>query len=367
MNPDIRITYEDDDTLQFQITNANVSIVNAIRRILLADIKTIIFKTFPHSENKCNISVNTCRLNNEILKQRLSCIPIHLKDHSIPLEQYLVVVDKKNNSDTIEYVTTEDFQIINTMNNQTISKNERDKIFPKNKLTGQYIDFCRLRPKLSDNLEGEHVKFSATMQLGTAKENGMFNVVSKSSYGATIDKDMAASLWSEKENEYKIKGLSIDEIEYEKKNWYLLQALRYTVPNSFDFIVETVGVFENKELIKIACDTMNIKLLATLEDGATIVSESNSTIQNCYDITLKNEDYTIGKVIEYILYTFHYEGDKTLSFIGFRKDHPHDTDSIIRIAFTQQIEGDMRITIREYFNNAVNKAIEIFKTINSNF
>ena len=156
-------------------------------------------------------------------------------------------------------------------------------------------------------------------------------------------------------------------MEWEKKNWYLLEALRYTVPNSYDFIVETVGVFENRELVKLACHTMNSKLFAILEDDATIISESHSTIQNCYDITLKNEDYTIGKVIEYILFTLHYEGDKTLSFIGFRKVHPHDTDSIIRIAFTQLIEGDMKIMIREYFSNAVNKAIEIFKTINSNF
>ena len=367
MNPDIRITSDDGDTLQFQITNANVSIVNGLRRILLSSIPTVVIKTFPYVENKCDIQINTCRLNNEILKQRLSCIPIHLTDHSIPLEQYLVVVDKKNDSDMIEYITTEDFQIVNTTNGKNISKSERDKIFPKNKLTGQYIDFCRLRPKLSDNMEGEHVKFSATMQLGTAKENGMFNAVSKSTYGATMDKQAAAVAWSDKEKELAATGLSSDDIEYEKKNWYLLEALRYTVANSFDFTVETVGVFENRELVKIACDMMNKKLLAILEDNAILVSEANSTINNCYDITLYNEDYTIGKVLEYILYTLHYEGDNTLSFIGFRKNHPHDTESILRLAFAEQVEGDMRIIISEYLGNAVTKSVEIFKSISSNF
>jgi len=367
MNPDIRITSDDGDTLQFQITNVNVSVANGLRRILLSSIPTVVIKTFPYVENKCDIQVNTCRLNNEILKQRLSCIPIHLTDHSIPLDQYLVVVDKKNESDMIEYITTEDFQIVNTTNGKNISKSERDKIFPKNKLTGQYIDFCRLRPKLSDNMEGEHVKFSASMQLATAKENGMFNVVSKSTYGATMDKEAAAAAWADKEKEYNASGMSADDIEYEKKNWYLLEAYRYTVPNSFDFIVETVGVFENRQLIKMACDTMNAKLLAVLEDDNVVISEANSTIDKCYDITLKNEDYTIGKVLEFIMYTLHYEGDNTLSFVGFRKNHPHDTESVLRIAFAQQIEGDMRIIIMEYLSNAVTKAVDIYKSIDSNF
>ena len=40
-----------------------------------------------------------------------------------------------------------------------------------------------------------------------------------------------------------------------------------------------------------------------LEDGTLQVNESVNTIENCYDIILENEDYTVGKVIELILYT----------------------------------------------------------------
>ena len=39
--------------------------------ILLSNIPTVVFKTFPYSENKCDITKNTTRFNNEILKQRL--------------------------------------------------------------------------------------------------------------------------------------------------------------------------------------------------------------------------------------------------------------------------------------------------------
>lgn len=370
MLPEIKITSEDSDILKFEISNTNVSIVNGLRRILLSNIPTVVFKTTPYNENKCDIQINTSRLNNEILKQRLSCIPIHITDLSIPLEQYLVKVDKKNESSNIEFVTTEDFKIINTVTQKEISESEREKIFPKNNMTEQYIDFCRLRPRLSNNMDGEHLKFTAIMELGTASENGMYNVVSKSSFGNTIDTEAASLAWSEKEKELSSTGSTAEQIEFEKKNWYLLEVQRYNLPNSFNFTVETVGVFKNKLLIKKACDVMNLKLLDTLrllEEGELRIVNSNSTINHCFDIILENEDFTIGKVIEYILYTLHYEGDTTLSYLGFRKAHPHDTQSYIRMALREQVSGDLRLVVQEYLKNAMTKGVEIYKAISANF
>ena len=45
--------------------------------------------------------------------------------------------------------------------------------------------------------------------------------------------------------------------------------------------------------------------------------------------------YTVGKIIEYVLNKNYYQGEKvkTLSYVGFRKNHPHDEHSIIRMGF----------------------------------
>ena len=64
---------ESGDIMYFQIQDVNYSIANALRRTILADIPVLGFKTFPHNENEANFIKNTTRLNNEILKQRLSC------------------------------------------------------------------------------------------------------------------------------------------------------------------------------------------------------------------------------------------------------------------------------------------------------
>ena len=73
--------------------------------------------------------------------------------------------------------------------------------------------------------------------------------------------------------------------------------------------------------MKMACDEMNKKLIKIneqLEDGTLQVNESVNTIENCYDIVLENEDYTVGKVIELILYTLHFNGDQTLSYVDLK-------------------------------------------------
>ena len=102
---------EYDGILTFTISNINVSYANAIRRVILSDIPTVVFETSPHEKNNSIFYVNTSKLNNEILKQRLSCIPIYIDDLDMPLNDYHLDVDVKNNTDSIIYVTTKDFKI----------------------------------------------------------------------------------------------------------------------------------------------------------------------------------------------------------------------------------------------------------------
>jgi len=373
-DPIINNISNEKDVLKFEISNVNVSIVNGLRRIMLSEIPTVVVKTFPHKDNKCDITVNTTRLNNEIIKQRLSCIPIHInnmnKDSIIPFEQYIIKVDKQNKSEYLEHVTTEDFQILDTVSNKLLSVSERGKIFPKNSITKHYIDLCRLRPKLSNNLKGEHLQFTAIMQSANASENGMFNVVSNACYGCTMDAEKAESAWKILENTYKSdKQMTEAEISAEKANWYLLQAFRHFKPNSYDFTVESVGVYTNKQIVYIACNVMIHKLLYFKEiisdETKLYIIKSVNTMTNCYDIILENEDYTIGKVLEYMLYTLHYEGDETLSFIGFNKKHPHDSFSTIRIAFKKEL-SDLG-ELRDIIVNCVLQSSQLYSNIGQVF
>ena len=99
------------DILGFTLSGVNVSIANAIRRTMLAEIPTLVFRTSPYEENKANIMINTTRLNNELLKQRLSCIPIHVNDiENFPFSNYIMELNMENTTDTTIIVTSKDFK-----------------------------------------------------------------------------------------------------------------------------------------------------------------------------------------------------------------------------------------------------------------
>ena len=368
MNPKVELNSKhNDEMLLFTLSGVNVSLANAIRRTILSDIPLIVFRTTPHEQNKANILVNTSRLNNEVLKQRLSCIPIHIKDvENFPLKNYQLEVNVENITDTTMYVTTEHFVINDLVTGKPLSEDKNREIFPANDYTGYFIDFVRLRPKISDELPGEKIHLTCELSVGTAKEDGMFNVVSTCSYGFTVDSVAQEAKLEKLKQTWKDEGKKAEEVDFEAKNWKLLDGMRITKQDSFDFTIQTVGIYDNVELIHKACEILIEKLQyqdTLLEKDELTIEKSQNTMSNSYDIILENEDYTIGKVIEYILYTKFYE-TKTLTFCGFKKMHPHDAHSIIRVAYKDPIDIS---TIKGNLKECLDEAVQVFTKVKKEF
>ena len=368
MDPVIKINSEESNMLTFTMSNINHSLANSLRRIVLSDVPTLVFRTFPHNESKVDIITNTTRLNNEIIKQRIGCIPIHITDVDFPYEEYVVEVDKKNDTDTIQLLTTADFKIKNISTDKYLSATAVKEIFPPDSITGDYIPITRLRPKLSDNMVGESIQFNAYLDIGTAKQDGMYNIVSTCAYGATMDTVKATDVWNDKKKDLVKSGMSEEDIDLDRQNWFLLEAKRNIIPDSFDFTVESVGVFSNFSIIHKACDIMIQKcknIISMIEKGDVSIEVSeNTTISNEYTITLKNEDYTLGNALVYFLYEKYYSGNKTLSFVGFRVPHPHIPEGVIRMAFESVNDAT---TVSQYLTFAAEDVIKTFTNIQSKF
>ena len=340
--------------LRFTLENADVSIANGLRRILLSEIPCIVFRTDVHADTTENtvFHANTTRHHNEILKQRLRCIPICIPDkHTITdfnYKAYRCEVRKKNMSDVTEYVTTGDFKIIEKATgkeNVELTK----KMFVADPLSGHYIEFARLLPRVVDYTEGEELHISAEFQIGTAEQDGAYNVCSTCTYACTPDRTKQDEEWAKIEEpasgsgkEKEADSLNADA----EKNWRLSTAQRIFKENSFDFIVETVslGVYTNGELIRKACDCMKIKcetFIEKLTDEANIVDAKYLvTIPFAFNIILRKEGYTLGKALENLIYSKHYLGDRTLTFCAFKKVHPHDVDSFIQVALQNDTENN---------------------------
>jgi len=363
MDPRITNKKNNINKLSFTLSNVDISIANSIRRTLLSDIEIVVFETTPYENNKANIKTNTTRLNNEVLKQRLSCIPIHITDREMPIQNYVMELDVKNNTDSMLIVTTEDFKIKNLSTDEYLSDKDTKDIFPPNELTGSYIDFVRLRPKISNDIPGEQISMTCEFSWSSARSNGMYNVVSTCAYGFTQDVIEVNKHLEKKKQSWKDEGLSKDDIVFESNNWKTLDAQRIITKNSYDFTVETVGIYTNKDLISKACDNIILKmnkLKDEIDKDIIPIEPAQNTMKNSYDITLINEDYTIGKVMEYLLYSEYYENNKTMSYCGFKKMHPHETESTIRVAYVEPTE---KSGLKNDLIESIDRACKVYNAI----
>ena len=352
MSAKIENLKEVDDILTFTLSGVDVSYANAIRRTILSDIPIVCFKTTPNEENKANILINTTRLNNEILKQRLSCIPICIKDLEIPIKNYVLEVDVENKTDTAIYVTTKDFKIKNMTLDSYLDEGDLRKIFPSYvPPTGKgeyFVDFVKLRPKLSEELPGERIKLTCALTLGTARQDSSFNVTGTCAYGCTPDETKIAEELAKRKQKWADEGKSEANIAFEAANWKLLEGLRYVKRNSFDYILQTVGIYENSDIIIKSCQILMdkfVELKQVLDKDQIEIIPSDSTMDTSYDVILENEDYTVGNILNYELYDTYYRDFKKLTYVGFKKMHPHDTHSILRMAFTEPTAG--KDTVRQ--------------------
>jgi len=90
-------------------------------------------------------------------------------------------------------------------------------------------------------------------------------------------------------------------------------------------------------------------------------------------VRLDGFGYTVGKIIEYVLNKNYYQGDKmkTLSYVGFRKNHPHDEHSIIRIGFIVDPYEEDQIPLinagKGLVRNACDDAIKVLVGIMEEF
>lgn len=381
-NITMRPLEETDDVFKFRLAGINVSLANALRRTIQDDIPAYVFEI-----NNCRIDVNTGRLHNEILKHRLQCIPIHSKvvvedwllkraDHNI-FEKYVMELDVQNDGEQTIYVTTADFKIKNKTTGRNLTAAELERLFPKDKLTNSNIIFARLRPKISDSVPGEHLKLSCEFTISSAAVNSAFTVVCCSVYGNTIDSEAAEKAWENTElkirEEATKRGESVDPVElaFQKKNFQILDRQRYFLENSFDFNIESVGVYDPRELCRDACAILKHQfneLASELEVRDDLIHNSESTMENCFDFVLEHNDYTIGKVLEYYLYDTGFmakDGKPIISFCGFKKMHPHDEHSIIRVSYSEK--NAEKSWLKNDLKEACEEAAAVFGAIRKKF
>jgi len=387
MSVQVENVVESEGTLSFNIRGVETCVVNSLRRTCLSNIETLVFKGFPHHESSINIIKNTTNFNNEYLKHRISCIPI-MSNKSNEFDQlkenYKIVVDVKNEKGKQEkrYVTTKDIVLVNKQTNNAVQSEMNGSLFPPDPISGEHILLCVLYPNhnLSDN-EMEELNFEAEFEIGCAQENSCWNVVHNCTYE-----------FLRNEPEISKRANNIED-KMEKRDFEILDAQRIYYENEYKMTVESLGIFTNRELMAKSCEYITSKLnliiqytkdneLANVQTKEEYISASNDGTKSAEEIEeyqnmycniyteddffvfeLKEDDYTIGKLIEVYLYSSYKE---TLNFVGFKKNHPVQPNAHIYIRYKKE-QTNKKIIFSHIKNTALYLQQVIFKDIHSSF
>ena len=128
-------------------------------------------------------------------------------------ENYIMELNVQNNTDTTIYVTTKDFVIKDLISGKSLPEDKIREIFPADDITGDFIDFVRLKAKPAEEIQGKIIHLTCEFDIGTAKEDGAYNVVSTCSYGNTIDDNAQEAKLQKLKQKWKDDGKKENEIE----------------------------------------------------------------------------------------------------------------------------------------------------------
>ena len=390
-----------DGKMMFDLRNVDVSVANGLRRVLLSNIDNLVFQAFPHEECSINITKNNTKFNNEYLKQRISCIPVHNGWQSLMTEQenkisamknimenYEIVVDEVNNTMNKVYVTTENIKIRSkNSEKKVLGKDITNRFFPPDPITGDYILICILYPNHNKNKpqDNEAISFTASFVIGNSNQNSCWNVVHHSCYENMRDEEKIQKVISEK---------SLN--KEDEKDFLILDAQRLFIKNSFKFSLEGIGVFSNNELMIESCNYI-LKKLGILDsyvkEQTPILNEKDvrfnekngmlsqaelNNMKNSYCVIyhdedfvileIKDDDYTIGKLIENHIYNFF---PNKYSYIGFKKLHPTKKEAMIYFKYKEpSIQTNQENRNNEFYNDlgiTVTNLITLFTSFRDTF
>jgi len=326
--------------LEFVIENVDVSIVNAVRRVILSEIPNVAVSfdsAHAHAlTNDIVFKTNTSNMHNEFLGKRLSLMPLCFDADEIQTfdpDKYLFIINKKGG----DQVTTGDIRIMDETGNPYPDAFV-DKIFPTDPVTGDHILLAWLKPDATI-----HVEFRA--RKGIAMTHARWCPVSTCTYYNTLDEDKIAV-------EYKaLKVLATELLKAAGKDdaaildaklkinsnenkfdtidkYRLFKTNQYDEPSSFNFKVETECRLEPAYLVSSGLSILRTKVLAVAQKTKIEVINKET---NMYALNVPDEDNTIGNLVQCSVYNNYVRANNLVDFIGYFQPHPLDRNIVFKI------------------------------------
>jgi DNA-directed RNA polymerase alpha subunit len=284
-----------------EVKNVTVSFMNALRRILIGNIPTVVVRDV-------KILENTTQLPHEMLKHRMEMLPINvsptdsttIKDAKITLH----ILPDPNLTET-KNITTDDFVVTSS----------RQEILMKDRDLGTPLLFLKIRKGESVHVEGH-----------LALENEQVSQVCTATTSWHIDPEMAKKArkdFEEAGNDVRIFDNSLVQRYYSRN-----EAGR---PNWFDLKIESIGVLKSKEILSMGISILRKQVDEYVKEALTNIQKEAD--EGTYSVHLEMGGHTIGYLMQEVMY-----GDANVNFVSYDIPHPLKKTMVLRFNSTKKAE-----------------------------
>lgn len=314
--------------LHCEYRNFPITFVNALRRILLSSIPTVV-------PTDIQILENTSQLPHEMIRHRVEMLPINItpddlsgiRDAGLELRMSVAKEDKQT-----KIITTDDFVI----------ESSRPKLIMKDRDYDKPILFMRLQP-------GESIHLKARLALQTENVHKVCDV---GTYWATDPERVKQG-----EKEWKESGKDIREFH----NFYYQQCYsryedekqpNFGRPNLFGMNLESYGGLTAKELLKYAISVLRKNIQKYGKDALENITREKE--EHSYSVSLDQGGNTIGALMQEVIY-----GDMNVEFVSYDIPHLLLPAMVIRFHTKKTPESIIKTAVEsiEEYCSLVEKAI----------
>ncbi len=247
-----------------ELKDVPVAFVNALRRILLSEIPTVVVQNVEILENSTNMT-------HEMLKHRVEMLPVNVRaNETDAVRDTRIELRYLEDKEKSREITTDDFVVTGP----------RRDVFLKDRDLETPMFFLNLLP-------GQTLHIKAT--LGVVTQGA--SQVCVSTFGNHIDptlRDLDRGRWIENGGDPR----EFDNHHYQRS----YSRDENGRPNWFDLTVESIGVTPASALIKTACELLKAKVV----DFANVPVQREQP--NWYRMEMEGETFTIGQLVQEVLY-----------------------------------------------------------------
>ena len=270
--------------LDGEFKNVPVSFVNALRRILLSEIPTVVFRDVIISEN-------TTSLIHEMMRLRVEMMPANVRPDEVGVIRDTKIALRLDPSPNTRIVMSTDF---------TVNGVRQDVILQDRDL-GKPLYFMTVKPN-------ETVRLEASLGVQTLAHHGGASHVCVSTYKYHIDPTLA-QLQRDKVIAENGDVATFDNHDIQRC-W---SRDAHGRPNWFDFSIESIGVLPARDLLKMALEILKLKI-KKVEKADVAKDESGA-----YSLEIADESHTLGTLMQAMIYS---AGPPSVSDVRFHAGHP---------------------------------------------